>query len=744
MVMAAMAQLLLDFDPEFAGPCEWAAMYRACGLQVIPCYAPGETASWKRPHLAEWVPLQEVIVPDATFARWYGPGGEYADRRNMGIITGAASDETLVVDLDDHKTPAAAQWWAGLIALENNNMDIETVEQRTGGGGRQKLFRYPKGWRAPTNRTSIGVDIRGQAGFAVMAPSRHESGRDYEWMPGKAPWEVEIAMAPQWLLDAIEALVAAHGGEASTGATERSASPGSDYDAFGNYIDGREEVMAKTVWREVLEWYRECPIRPAEAAWLERAVSAYEVYERKVANRHDGMPKREGLEKDGRGPTAFRQKWRATMRHWGSPRMVKEAAAPPPQDEQPRASEPPQIDKQKLTTPIKLRSAFPIERMAIPPRDWVILGLLLKKNLSVLVAPPGSGKSLLTVQIAIAVGVGMAWAGWTPRKREKVLIINAEDDADEMHRRMFVAAETMNVSQADLNGWVMLPDELESIVIARADSRTKTVVRMPLIEDLVATIIAAGIGVIVVDPFAETFEGDENSNSEVKWAGMLWREVARRTGCALLLVHHTRKYASGMAGDADASRGGGALIGTARILGTLFTMTEDEAKVMNVPDEERGDYVRYDDAKANHSRKGLVRWFKKNSVDLGNGTGFLPGDEVGVLEPWKPPGALDGVTMHDIGLCLDAIDRGPLDEDGKPTGQFYAAVMPSSIKDRWVGKVLMRFLGISEDAAKNLVRDWLKNDVLEVFDFTDPIQRKARQGVRSVPQNRPDRGPKNV
>src|SRR4029077_19425824 len=85
MFMAAMAQLLLDFDPEFAGPCEWAAMYRACGLQVIPCYAPGETASWKRPHLAEWVPLQEVIVPDATFARWYGPGGEYADRRNMGI-----------------------------------------------------------------------------------------------------------------------------------------------------------------------------------------------------------------------------------------------------------------------------------------------------------------------------------------------------------------------------------------------------------------------------------------------------------------------------------------------------------------------------------------------------------------------------------------------------------------------------------------------------------------------------------
>jgi len=47
------AQPMSDFDPEFAGPAEWAAMYRSYGLQVIPCYAPGETASWKRPHLAE-------------------------------------------------------------------------------------------------------------------------------------------------------------------------------------------------------------------------------------------------------------------------------------------------------------------------------------------------------------------------------------------------------------------------------------------------------------------------------------------------------------------------------------------------------------------------------------------------------------------------------------------------------------------------------------------------------------------
>ena len=54
--------------------------------------------------------------------------------------------------------------------------------------------------------------------------------------------------------------------------------------------------------------------------------------------------------------------------------------------------------------------------------------------------------------------------------------------------------------------------------------------------------------------------------------------------------------------------------------------------------------------------------------------------------------------------------------------------------------MLMRELDCAEAAAKNLIKDWLKNDVLEVFDYVDPILRKARKGVRSVLQNRPGKG----
>lgn len=44
-----------------------------------------------------------------------------------------------------------------------------------------------------------GVDIK-HNGYVLITPSRHYSGVSYEWKPGHAPWEIEIADAPEELL----------------------------------------------------------------------------------------------------------------------------------------------------------------------------------------------------------------------------------------------------------------------------------------------------------------------------------------------------------------------------------------------------------------------------------------------------------------------------------------------------------------------------------------------------------------
>jgi len=732
------------FDPDFAGPAQWAAMYRAARFQPVPAWSPAEHKQWKRPKLPEWRKIQNEILPQSEFDRLYGPGGQYVTRKNMGVVTGECSDNLLVVDLDTQKTAAAADWWNGLLAVHNSNLPIETVEQRTGGGGRQLLFRAPAGRVVPTCKTPIGVDIRGHGGFAMLPPSMHESGHEYVWLPGQEPWEMDVATAPDWLLDAIDALVKQHGGTSQRPHADRADNPEAQYDGFGHRDDGRESYMRDLVWAAMVGLWIENPIGPPSPSAME---VVWQDYARNTIAKEPvaGETNEQGLEREGRGRSLFEQKWAYAAAQWDV--EVAAAAAERRAREPGRASEPPNRTNREgkdgsncTISPIPLVSAFPIDKRKLPVRDWITPGLLLRRHLTVLVAPPSAGKSLLTLQWSITLGAGISWGGWSPRKPEKVLVINAEDDADEMRRRLVAAAEDMGVSQEQLVDRVLLAETPESIVIARMDARTKAVIRMPLIEVLVETIKSNGIGVVVVDPFAETFEGDENSNSELKWAAVLWREVARRTGTAVLVVHHTRKYAGDMAGVADASRGGGALIGTARILVTLFGMTEDEAAAVNIPVEDRSEYVRFDDAKTNYAKIERARWFRKKSVSLDNGNGFVPADEVGVFEPWSPPGALDGVSMHDLGRVLDTIDRGIMNENG-PTGQFYSASGTADEKSRWAGRVMMDLLGCSSVVARSLIKDWLKNEVLETFDYLDPAQRRSRKGVKSVPKNRPDAAP---
>ncbi|MDQ0221364.1 bifunctional DNA primase/polymerase [Peribacillus cavernae] len=78
----------------------------------------------------------------------------------------------------------------------------ETIQAITGEGGRHILFKNPGYVR---NRTNIlpGLDVRGEGGYIVVAPSLHACGKRYEWELSSRPLSVALYYMPDWLLQMI-------------------------------------------------------------------------------------------------------------------------------------------------------------------------------------------------------------------------------------------------------------------------------------------------------------------------------------------------------------------------------------------------------------------------------------------------------------------------------------------------------------------------------------------------------------
>jgi hypothetical protein len=114
---------------------------------------------------------------------------------NIGIATGEEAG-FWVLDIDGEEGSVS------LLSLQKETAPIpETLEQKTGGGGRQLFFRWPAK-KEIRNKQNFRphIDVRGNGGYVVVPPSLHPSGQRYDWPYGI---DTEIADAPAALLDVL-------------------------------------------------------------------------------------------------------------------------------------------------------------------------------------------------------------------------------------------------------------------------------------------------------------------------------------------------------------------------------------------------------------------------------------------------------------------------------------------------------------------------------------------------------------
>ena len=143
----------------------------------------GHTRGWtftplkgKVPQLSGWQTRKRASLPNVL--DWILRGA------NVGIRTGAPSGGIVVIDVDEGGS------------IEDMKLP-RTVTARTGGGGRHYYFRCNRRLKNSTGKLGDRIDVKADGGQAVFPGSIHpETGERYEWVPGLAPWEVEIAKLP--------------------------------------------------------------------------------------------------------------------------------------------------------------------------------------------------------------------------------------------------------------------------------------------------------------------------------------------------------------------------------------------------------------------------------------------------------------------------------------------------------------------------------------------------------------------
>jgi len=383
--------------------------------------------------------------------------------------------------------------------------------------------------------------------------------------------------------------------------------------------------------------------------------------------------------------------------------------------------------------PLLLRPARLPPPHEIAPRQWLYGRVLIRGYITVLVAPGGVGKTAWAMGCACSMAIGRGLINDWVYQPEKVLVCTLEDPEDEFDRRLAAMRLHHEIEDGQLRDRIYVVSGRDRRLLIAGIAEDGFTVCYPDKDALVEQVKAAGIGVIIVDPFVNSHELDENNNPHINAAARAWAEIANEANCAVLLVHHTRKGAE--AGDIESSRGAKALTDACRVGLTLTPMTKDEAEGFGVSERDRRLHVRLDDAKANLAPPSeKARWFKLQSVALNNGLPNTPwheGDNVQAIEIWEPPETWTH-SVAELNHCLDQIAKGP----GK--GQLYSTRRSGAGGgSRWCGTPLMETLEVEEGRAAKMVKTWLANKVLEEREYTDPVQRKSRQGVFVVDGNRP-------
>jgi putative DNA primase/helicase len=192
-----------------------AAWYASNGWKLLPCFGVtdggrctcnGQHAEpkdvGKHPMIGEW--NSKATDDENVVKGWWDRNPE----NNIGVYCQGSG--FIVIDIDPRS--GGFESFEKFKELLSEELPI-TCEALTGTythqgaivRGRHLYFKVEDGEQFVGNLKAAGlpgIDIK-YNGYVMIAPSRHGSGVNYDWVSGRAPWQTRMAPAPEFLLQAL-------------------------------------------------------------------------------------------------------------------------------------------------------------------------------------------------------------------------------------------------------------------------------------------------------------------------------------------------------------------------------------------------------------------------------------------------------------------------------------------------------------------------------------------------------------
>jgi AAA domain/Primase C terminal 2 (PriCT-2) len=301
-------------------------------------------------------------------------------------------------------------------------------------------------------------------------------------------------------------------------------------------------------------------------------------------------------------------------------------------------------------------------------RRWLYGVDLVRKDITIVAAPGGVGKSTLAIGISTCLATNKELLGekiWA--KNLTALYINGEDPYEELERRIHAFDLKHGITEQELDRLIVYGnDDWEAQMLSLLRTQDKTsVIDDNGIAHLQRLIEEFRPDLVVIDPLINFCGGNINDNAVMGMVMRALKGLATKFDCAIMVVHHTRKGSD--LNNQEAVSGAATIVNLARRTITTVPMSLDEAKELAILPSEKWRYFKVVTAKTNMSPKtDDAPWYELTSVTLPNAEppDYPHGDRVQAVVRAKlsPANKLQLTTDDKVirRAILDVVQKGKL------------------------------------------------------------------------------------